>query len=181
MEVIFRRDPLIYDGSRANNGWLQETPEADHESLLGQCGADEPQYRRRSRGWRPATSSRSTSMAARLKGPIWPQPGHPDNSITVFLGYGRTKAGRVGNDVGFNAYKIRTSDAPWMATAKINKVGAGYGFAHPQGFQYIDYSDLPKGTEPLKQPAHHSQGDACRTSSRIPTSRTKGSSRPRRR
>src|SRR5271165_5996930 len=26
MEVMFRRDPLIYDGSRANNAWLQETP-----------------------------------------------------------------------------------------------------------------------------------------------------------
>src|SRR5271167_4981727 len=26
MEVIFRRDPLIYDGTRANNAWLQETP-----------------------------------------------------------------------------------------------------------------------------------------------------------
>ena len=35
-------------------------------------------------------------------------------------------------------------------TATIKKVGSGFGFAHPQGFQYIDYSDLPKGTEPLK-------------------------------
>ena len=26
MEVMFRRDPMVYDGSRANNGWLQETP-----------------------------------------------------------------------------------------------------------------------------------------------------------
>jgi hypothetical protein len=26
MEIIFRRDPTIYDGSFANNGWLQETP-----------------------------------------------------------------------------------------------------------------------------------------------------------
>ena len=23
---MFRRDPMIYDGSFANNGWLQETP-----------------------------------------------------------------------------------------------------------------------------------------------------------
>ncbi len=83
-------------------------------------------------------------------GPIWPQPGHPDNSITVFLGYGRTKAGRVGTDVGFSGYKIRTSDAPWFAEANIKKVGSGFGFAHPQGFQYIDHSDLPSFTEPLQ-------------------------------
>ncbi len=32
---------------------------------------------------------------------------------------------------------------------KSAKSASGYGFAHPQGFQYIDHSDLPKGTEPL--------------------------------
>ena len=26
----------------------------------------------------------------KVKGPVWIQAGHPDNSITVFLGYGRT-------------------------------------------------------------------------------------------
>src|SRR5271169_6131805 len=26
LEVMFRRDPMVYDGSRANNAWLQETP-----------------------------------------------------------------------------------------------------------------------------------------------------------
>ena len=50
---------------------------------------------------------------------------------------------------------------PWFVTGvSIKKVGSDYGFAHPQGFQYIDHSDLPQGTEPLKQPAHHSQSDA---------------------
>ena len=46
--------------------------------------------------------------------------------------------------------RLRASDALWIASGKITKVGDGYLFAHPQGFQYIDYSDLPKGTEPLK-------------------------------
>ena len=57
--------------------------------------------------------------------------------------------GKIGTGVGFSAYKVRTSDAPWFAAGNIKKVGDGFGFAHPQGFQYIDYSDLPKGTEPL--------------------------------
>ena len=39
----------------------------------------------------------------KVNGPIWPQPGHPDNAITVFLGYGRTHAGHVGTGVGFSA------------------------------------------------------------------------------
>jgi molybdopterin-containing oxidoreductase family iron-sulfur binding subunit len=31
----------------------------------------------------------------------------------VALGYGRTNAGRVGNDVGVDFYKLRTADNPW--------------------------------------------------------------------
>ena len=53
-------------------------------------------------------------------GPLWIMPGQPDNVLTVFLGYGRRLAGRVGNStdnnlVGFDAYRIRTSDAPWYS------------------------------------------------------------------
>ena len=121
------------------------------------------------------------SNGRKVNGPIWPQPGHPDNSITVFLGYGRTKAGRVGTDVGFSGYKIRTSDAPWFAEAKIRKVGSGYGFAHPQGFQYIDYSDLPKRHRAAAATGTSFARRRWKTSSRIPTSRTKASSRPGRR
>jgi molybdopterin-containing oxidoreductase family iron-sulfur binding subunit len=39
--------------------------------------------------------------------------GHPDDCLTVHLGYGRTRAGRVGNGAGFNAYTLRTSASLW--------------------------------------------------------------------
>ena len=42
-------------------------------------------------------------------------PGHADGAVTVHLGYGRTRAGQVGTGVGFDAYALRTSDAPWAA------------------------------------------------------------------
>ncbi|MGB8770956.1 MAG: TAT-variant-translocated molybdopterin oxidoreductase [Candidatus Korobacteraceae bacterium] len=148
MEVIFRRDPLIYDGSKANNGWLQETPKPitnlcwDNPVLISPNEA-------KKQGLVTGDIIEIEVNGRKQKGAIWPQPGHPDNSITAFLGYGRTKVGRVGNNVGFDFYQVRTSDAAWMANARIHKVGEGYGFAHPQGFQYIDHSDLPKGTEPL--------------------------------
>jgi len=31
----------------------------------------------------------------KVTGPVWIQAGHPDNSVTVTLGYGRRRAGRV--------------------------------------------------------------------------------------
>jgi len=149
MEVIFRRDAMIYDGSRANNAWLQETPKPvsnlcwDNAVLISPTTA-------KKRGLATGDVIEIDVNGRKVNGPIWPQPGHPNDAITVFLGYGRTKGGRVADGVGFDAYQIRTSDAQWTASGKITRVGSGYGFADPQGFQYIDYSDLPKGTEPLK-------------------------------
>jgi MoCo/4Fe-4S cofactor protein with predicted Tat translocation signal len=149
MEVIFRRDPMVYDGSRANNAWLQETPKPitnlcwDNAILISPATA-------KKRGLVTGDVIEIDVNGRKVKGPIWPQPAHPNDSITVFLGYGRTRGGRVADGVGFDAYQIRTSDALWITTASITKVGSGYPLAHPQGFQYIDYSDLPKGTEPLK-------------------------------
>jgi molybdopterin-containing oxidoreductase family iron-sulfur binding subunit len=55
----------------------------------------------------------------------WITPGHPDGVITIQLGYGRQKAGRVGNEHGFNAYAIRTSDSPWFASGVQVSKGAG--------------------------------------------------------
>ena len=47
--------------------------------------------------------------------PIWVLPGHPDESVTVYLGYGRTRAGRVGNGVGVDVNRLRTTTAPLVA------------------------------------------------------------------
>ena len=149
MEVMFRRDPMIYDGSRANNGWLQETPKPVSNLCWDNAVLISPNQAKQS-GLVTGDIIEIEVNGRKVNGPIWPQPGHPDNAITVYLGYGRTKAGHVGTDVGFSGYKIRPSDTPWFAATNIKKVGEGFGFAHPQGFQYIDYSDLPKGTEPLK-------------------------------
>jgi len=57
-----------------------------------------------------------------LQAPVWVLPGHADNSVTVNLGHGRTHAGRVGNGVGFDAYRLRTSSAPWFGTGLTLRV-----------------------------------------------------------
>jgi molybdopterin-containing oxidoreductase family iron-sulfur binding subunit len=48
-----------------------------------------------------------------VRGPVFPVAGHPDGCVTVHLGYGRTRAGRLGTGVGFNANAIRAGDALW--------------------------------------------------------------------
>lgn len=149
VEVMFRRDPLIYDGTFANNAWLQETPKPltqvcwDNAVLVSVATAEKLKLK-------TEDVIEIEVGGSKVKGGVWRTPGHPDDAITVYLGYGRTRCGRVGSGVGFNAYALRNSDGLYFANAKIRKVGDDYGFANPQGFQYIDYSDLPKGTEDLK-------------------------------
>ena len=60
--------------------------------------------------------------------PVVVAPGHPDNSVTVHLGYGR-QVGRVAGGAGFNAYLIRTSDSPFTATGSVKKVDGKWGVA----------------------------------------------------
>jgi molybdopterin-containing oxidoreductase family iron-sulfur binding subunit len=56
-------------------------------------------------------------------------PGHPDNSVTVFFGYGKKVTGRVSapsDDVAneFDVFRLRTSDALWFGSGlEIAKAG----------------------------------------------------------
>src|SRR6185295_13662932 len=47
--------------------------------------------------------------------PVWIQPGQADECVTVHLGYGRWRSGRIGTGAGFNAYAIRTTKTLWAA------------------------------------------------------------------
>ena len=71
-------------------------------------------------------------------------PGHADDSITLHLGYGRRRAGRVGSRSGFNANFIRTSATPWIASGlKVKKTGDKYYFAVTQHQYIIDQDGHP--------------------------------------
>ena len=69
----------------------------------------------------------------KLRAPIWIVPGHADDCLTVHLGYGRTRAGRVGSGAGFNAYSLRTSDSPWFGRGLVlRKTGERFALANTQ-------------------------------------------------
>jgi molybdopterin-containing oxidoreductase family iron-sulfur binding subunit len=140
LEIVFRPDASVRDGRYANNGWLQELPRPlskltwDNAALMSPRTAE-------SRG----ISIESTSLGSytdvvelryrgrSVKAPAWIVPGHPDGTVTVHLGYGRTRAGRVGSGVGFNAYALRTSDAPWFGGGlEVSKTGERYLLACTQ-------------------------------------------------
>ena len=116
IELNIRRDPTIYDGQFSNNGWLQELPKPmtkltwDNAIMIGPKMAER-------------LSIKTNDVVElelngkKVNGPVWIQAGHPDNSVTIILGYGRKRAGRVGTAQGFDAYPLRTSAAPGSPAA----------------------------------------------------------------
>ena len=87
----------------------------------------------------------------KLTAPVWVQAGHPDNSVSVFLGYGRSRAGRTGTGFGFNMYALRNSAIPWFTTGvSIRKTGDTYKLATTQGYQTME---TPIGSRPLVREA----------------------------
>jgi molybdopterin-containing oxidoreductase family iron-sulfur binding subunit len=142
MEVIFRRDPMIYDGEYANNGWLQEAPKP-YTQLTWDNAIWINANTAKDIGLDTEDEVEITLDGRKVVGGLWKTPGHPKNSITVFLGYGRTRAGRVGNGPGFSAYQIRSTQNQWIASgAQIKKTGKKFLFATTQGWQNMDGRDI---------------------------------------
>ncbi len=114
LELLFRPDPNIWDGRWANNSYLQELPKPttkltwDAVAMVSNATAKK-------------IDTYSTGLVQlehrgrRVKFPIWVQPGLADGTVLLTLGYGRRRAGRTGN-IGFDAYPLRTSEAPWAAS-----------------------------------------------------------------
>ena len=128
LEIIFRPDPNIYDGRWSNVGWMQELPKPvtnlswDNAAIMS--GATLTKL-----GLEEDDIVELTVKGRKVNAPVIVAPGHPDNSVTVHLGYGRQFAGRVGSGAGFNAYLIRTSDAPFYAVGTIKKLDGKWGVA----------------------------------------------------
>jgi len=165
LEIVFRPDPTIYDGRYNNNAWLQECPkpltrlEWDNAAMMSIETAAK-------RGFNQEDVVAITVGGRKLEAPVLVVYGMPDNTITLHLGYGREFTGRVGSGYGFNAYEIRSSQAPLIAAVdKIEKTGDTYHLAVVQNFTLIDPHNHPELTNRSVQGAEAFRRDIIRVGS----------------
>ena len=113
LEISFRNDPSLYDGRYSNIGWLQELPKQvtslswDNAALMSLVTLEKL-------GIAENEAIELNLNGRKVIAPVLGVPGHANDTVTVYLGFGRTDAGRVGSGVGFDAYPLRTSDAMLM-------------------------------------------------------------------
>ena len=67
--------------------------------------------------------------------PVWLAPGQAPDTLTLHLGYGRTRAGRAGNGTGFNVNPLRTTGGAWTSLpgVQLSKTGETYELASHAG------------------------------------------------
>jgi molybdopterin-containing oxidoreductase family iron-sulfur binding subunit len=104
-ELLLHENVAIRDGRHANNPWLQELPDPINKVTWGNVASVSPAMARKldlQEGDLVGLQAGAHSVTV----PVFVQPGQDRRTIGVALGYGRTVAGPVGNNVGTNLYPL---------------------------------------------------------------------------
>ncbi|MEZ6017941.1 MAG: TAT-variant-translocated molybdopterin oxidoreductase [Planctomycetota bacterium] len=145
MELNLHACPKVLDGRFANNGWLQELPDAvtkltwDNALCLGVKTAAQLKLE-------TGDMAKVTVGGASLDVVAYVMAGHAEDSASLALGYGRTAAGVIAgfkaaevSSAGFNAYPLSKAGARGTLTgAQLAKGRGKYKLAATQEHHLID-------------------------------------------
>ena len=123
IEVVLYEKAGLGNGAYANNPWLQELPDPISKVCWDNYFAVLPAYAEKM-GWRQGNVIEVKVGNATVKGPVLLQPGMTEETIACAVGYGRTKSGKAGDNVGFNAYRLAS-----MAGGSLKYFAAGANVA----------------------------------------------------
>jgi MoCo/4Fe-4S cofactor protein with predicted Tat translocation signal len=145
LELSFRNDPTVLDGRFANNGWLQELPKPitkltwDNAVLVSPATAarlgvgGHPSMQGGEHGQIVTDVVELRAEGRLVRGAVFTVPGHADDCVTVHLGYGRRRGGRVAAGAGFDANAVRSSASPWSAGGvEVIRTGSRFSLACTQ-------------------------------------------------
>ncbi len=113
-ELVLYSNYSVGDGIQANNPWLQEMPDPITKACWDNYLTVPLKYARENGldydpGRMVAKLVTISVNGANLQLPVIPQPGQAEGTIGLALGYGRTKAGKVADNLGVNGYQLITS------------------------------------------------------------------------
>ncbi|MGO9481971.1 MAG: TAT-variant-translocated molybdopterin oxidoreductase, partial [Candidatus Kryptoniota bacterium] len=139
--VILEESYVIGDGEFANNGWLQELPQPVTKVVWDNYASVSPDTAKElGVDYNDIIEVKIDSRVQKL--PVYIQPGMADRVVAVDLGYGRTKAGTVGSDVGVDANVLLSKEAAishWIYTGgTVTKAAGNYLLVTTMEHNFID-------------------------------------------
>jgi len=135
LELLFQPSSHTYDGRHANNGWMMEVPDPlsklawdnailisprlakelqkesgipiiPDSSTMAEIGQLQQESAHFQRGKEMAPMGEVTLDGRSVRGPLHVLPGLANYTVVLPLGFGRRVVGRVGHQVGFDAYPL---------------------------------------------------------------------------
>jgi molybdopterin-containing oxidoreductase family iron-sulfur binding subunit len=131
-------DPSLFDGSFANNAWLQECPVPFTKQVWGNAlHLAEPDAKELSVVDGDVLCITADKLV--LDAPVLLRAGQAPGTIATTLGHGRTAAGSIGNGIGFDVYRLRQAASPWMAGGiSVSKTGRRQDLLRTQHYFQLD-------------------------------------------
>ncbi len=113
LEITFYQKIGMGIGTQANNPWLQEMSDPISKVTWDNYITMSPAEMQK-RGFNTIHEKEEKMNTVNLtvngvtleKVPVYPQPGQPEGTIALALGYGRTMAGTTANNIGVNAFSL---------------------------------------------------------------------------
>jgi len=125
LELQVYENTTVGNGKYANNPWLQELPEPVSKVTWDNFVAIAPKTAEDMK-LEDGDLIKITANGYSTELPVLLQPGQAQGTISIALGYGRSKAGKVGDKVGKNAYPflvLSNGTFQGNAVAQIEKLG----------------------------------------------------------
>ncbi|MBX2963645.1 MAG: TAT-variant-translocated molybdopterin oxidoreductase [Cyclobacteriaceae bacterium] len=140
-EVFVYENGTVGNGSQANNPLLQELPDPITKAVWEHYVTVAPADAKGINFKEAKTEYYTISIPGKepVKLPVLVQPGQTPGTLGISLGYGRTKAGKVADGIGTNAYPlvniVNGSLSYSVAGASFERAGERYQIATTQTHQ----------------------------------------------
>ncbi len=146
LELHVRPDPAVWDGRYANNAWLQELPRPLTKQVWGNALLVAPSTAA-DLGLKDGDQALLKADGRDVRVVALLQPGQAAGTLVLNLGYGRTRAGAIGDTLGVSAYPFRRADALWT----IQGVEAAYAGTPEAGPPRTQHHHAMQGREIVRE------------------------------
>ncbi len=162
LQIHLYQSVAMRDGKYGNNAYLQELPDPVSKVTWDNYAAINPSFAESLGLGENDLVEVTAANGQKVTLPLLMQPGQAYGTISVAVGYGRTKAGKAGNDVGKNVYpfaRFVDNTVNYYTTGQISKARGSYELAQTQTHHTIEGRNIVRETTFAKyqeDPGHNS-------------------------